>query len=79
MKRASKYGEQKGSCRPWKNRSHDPKFSPAYSDPATGNGYSEEQFLWLKAIAAFHSRCRRYPTLIEAFRLAIAMGYRQAT
>lgn len=39
--------------------------------------YSDEQQQWLKVITKFHSQNKRYPTLEEAFQIAISMGYRR--
>ena len=40
--------------------------------------YTDEQAAWLRAIDQWRARHGRPPTLREAFRLALAMGYRRS-
>lgn len=40
-----------------------------------GAEYSDAEKEWLKAIAVFQSKHRRYPTMLEAYRLALSLGY----
>lgn len=54
-----------------------PRRSPAYESGSAGHSYTDEQAAWLRAVAAFHARHRRYPTMPEALRMAKAMGYRR--
>lgn len=43
------------------------------------NQYTDEQAAWLKAIDRWRARHGRYPSMAEAFHLAIRMGYRRVT
>lgn len=42
-----------------------------------GSEYSEDQQEWIRAVMQFQQKHRRYPTMQEAFALAVVLGYRK--
>jgi hypothetical protein len=60
-------------------RKHAP--APAHNPAGvcTLRDYTDDEALFLRAVLRFRSLHHRPPTLIEAFRLALALGWRKET